>query len=76
MQQAQVDDLLTSLEKRVQDGILTLPVLPHVSSQVMQLVNDPDSDAATLTGIIQSDQSMAGHVMRISFSGNRSGYKS
>lgn len=66
MQQAQVDDLLTTLEQRIQDGNLTLPVLPQVSSQVMQLVNDPESDAAALTQIIQSDQSMAGHVMRIS----------
>lgn len=66
MQQAQVDDLLTILESRIQDGNLTLPVLPHVGSQVMQLVNDPESDAAALSQIIQSDQSMAGHVMRIS----------
>ena len=66
MQQAQVDDLLTTLEQRIQGGNLTLPVLPQVSSQVMQLVHDPDSDAAALTQIIQSDQSMAGHVMRIS----------
>ncbi len=65
-QQTQVDDLLTTLKKRVQDRNLTLPVLPQVASQVMQLVNDPDSDAAALTQIIQSDQSMAGHVMRIS----------
>lgn len=66
MQQAQVEDLLTLLEKRIQDRNLTLPVLPLISSQVMQLVNDPESDAASLTQIIQSDQSMAGHVMRIS----------
>ena len=44
---------------------IEVPMLPDVANQVLVLSNDPDSDAAQLAKLIQSDQSLAGHVMRI-----------
>ncbi len=53
------------LQKRIQQGNLELPLLPGVASDVLALVQDKDSDASGLAKLIQSDQALAGHVMRI-----------
>lgn len=53
------------LVKLVAEKKIDAPMLPEVASQVLGLSNDPDSDAAQLAKLIQSDQSLAGHVMRI-----------
>jgi len=53
------------LGKLVEDKRVDVPMLPEVASQVLSLSNDPDSDAAQLAKLIQSDQALAGHVMRI-----------
>ncbi len=47
------------------DDQIEVPMLPDVANQVLALSNDPDSDAAQLAKLIQGDQSLAGHVMRI-----------
>ena len=47
------------------DNKIEVPMLPDVANQVLALSNDPDSDAAQLAKLIQSDQALAGHVMRI-----------
>ena len=47
------------------DKKIEVPMLPDVANQVLALSNDPDSDAAQLAKLIQSDQALAGHVMRI-----------
>jgi HD-like signal output (HDOD) protein len=44
---------------------IDVPVLPETAHKVMVLTQDPDSDAAKLAAIIQSDPTMGGHVMRI-----------
>lgn len=44
---------------------IEVPMLPSVANQVLILSNDPESDAAQLAKLIQSDQALAGHVMRI-----------
>ena len=53
------------LGKLVAEKKIDAPMLPEVASQVLALSNDPDSDAAQLAKLIQSDQALAGHVMRI-----------
>lgn len=53
------------LQQRIAANSLALPMLPQVTAQVLSLVNDVDSDASALAKLIQSDQSLAGHVMRI-----------
>ena len=47
------------------DTKIEVPMLPDVANQVLALSNDPDSDAAQLAKLIQGDQALAGHVMRI-----------
>ena len=47
------------------DKKIEVPLLPDVANRVLALSNDPDSDAAQLAKLIQSDQALAGHVMRI-----------
>lgn len=42
-----------------------MPMLPDVASRVLAMSNDPDSDAAQLAKLIQGDQALSGHVMRI-----------
>ncbi|MEE8056586.1 MAG: HDOD domain-containing protein [Pseudomonadales bacterium] len=65
MDQATVESISSQLEQRIASKSLVLPMLPQVISQVLTLVNDVDSDAAALALLIQSDQALAGHVMRI-----------
>ncbi len=58
----QVADHLT---QQIEEHNIDVPMLPDVASKVLALSNDPDSDAAQLAKLIQSDQALAGHVMRI-----------
>lgn len=47
------------------DNKIEVPMLPDVAHQVLTLSNDPDSDASQLAKLIQGNQALAGHVMRI-----------
>lgn len=51
--------------QRINQGDIEVPMLPEVANKVMRLTNDPESDANDLAKLIQSDQTLAGHVMRI-----------
>lgn len=55
MGQAQIEDLSVRLQNRGRHGNLTLPVLPRVGGQVIQLVNGPDSDA-TVAELTHTEQ--------------------
>lgn len=50
---------------RAQDGLLELPVLPAVASEVLGLVDREDADARTLADLVQRDPSLAAHVLRV-----------
>ncbi|MGK0440492.1 MAG: HD-like signal output (HDOD) protein [Pseudohongiellaceae bacterium] len=65
MQQDIYDQLSRRLEQKIASKQLVLPMLPTVTTSVLSLVNDVDSDASALAKLIQSDQALAGHVMRI-----------
>ena len=54
-----------SLDERVASGTVQLPLLPRVATQVLSLVNDPNSDAAKFAALIHQDQALAAHVLRI-----------
>ena len=54
-----------ALEERIESGTVQLPLLPRVATQVLSLVNDPDSDAAKFAALIHQDQALAAHVLRI-----------
>lgn len=57
--------LAEHLETQLKEKNFDMPMLPDVASRVLALSNDPDSDAAQLAKLIQSDQALSGHVMRI-----------
>lgn len=58
-------EVASYLETLISDRNIDVPMLPDVASRVLALSNDPDSDAAQLAKLIQGDQALAGHVMRI-----------
>ena len=60
-----VKQVSANLEKRINTGKVDVPMLPETAHKVIILSQDSDSDAAQLAQLIQSDQSLAGHVMRI-----------
>ena len=57
--------LADKFQKRINDQNLTLPMLPSVTLEVLRLVDDESCNSAKLAKLIESDQSLAGHVMRL-----------
>ncbi|MGS2722946.1 HDOD domain-containing protein [Porticoccus sp. GXU_MW_L64] len=57
--------LAEALEDAIQQGNLELPMLPAVANQVIQLTMDPESSSEQLAELLQRDQALAGHAMRI-----------
>jgi len=58
----QVVALLVAQIERKEIGV---PMLPEVANKALTLTQAPDSTATVMANLIQSDQSLAGHVMRI-----------
>ena len=52
------------LADRIEDGRLTIPVLPAAAAEVIRLVNDPTSEVAALAARIRNDPALAAHVLR------------
>ncbi|WP_197466470.1 HDOD domain-containing protein, partial [Oleiphilus sp. HI0080] len=50
---------------RLSKGDIDVPLFPAIATEVMRLANSPESDAASLADLIQSDPNLAGHVMRV-----------
>ncbi|SMF60227.1 HD-like signal output (HDOD) domain, no enzymatic activity [Alteromonadaceae bacterium Bs31] len=60
-----VQALESALEEQIDNNHIDVPMLPEVAGKVVRLTQDSDSDAAQLSQLIQSDQTLAGHVMRV-----------
>lgn len=58
----ELEDLLN---QAIAEGFVEVPVLPEVANRAFMLANDKESDASQMAQLIQSDPSLAGHVMRI-----------
>lgn len=54
-----------ALQQQISDGTLDLPILPAVANQVIQLTSDPESTSKELADLLQRDQALASHAMRI-----------
>lgn len=54
-----------ALIERIGSGKIELPLLPSMATQILAMVNHPDSDAAKLASLIHRDQALAAHVLRI-----------
>ena len=65
----QPEQLQTELEEflnqSINEGFVEVPILPEVANKAFMLANDKNSDAHQMAQLIQSDPSLAGHVMRI-----------
>ncbi|MGB5324302.1 MAG: HDOD domain-containing protein [Pseudomonadales bacterium] len=59
------ESLEHQLRKSIEAGDVDLPVLPAVGARVLELTHSEDSSAQELAALIQSDQALAGHVMRM-----------
>jgi len=57
-----LDDLI---QQKIEHEELHVPVLPEIANKVLSLTQDPDSSAGELSQLIQGDQTLAAHVMRI-----------
>lgn len=57
--------VLLHLKKELQGDKIDVPMLPEVAGKVVRISQDPESDAAELSNLIQRDQTLAAHVMRI-----------
>lgn len=65
MTSASLISVSEKLEQLISKRTLDVPLLPEVAGKVVRLTQDPDSEAADLAKLIQSDQTLAGHVMRV-----------
>ena len=62
---SQAQLLAEPLEHLINRGGIEVPMLPEVANKALLLAQNSDSDASEMAQLIQSDQSLAGHVMRI-----------
>ncbi|OUR73607.1 hypothetical protein A9Q78_02735 [Methylophaga sp. 41_12_T18] len=62
---SQAQAIAELLEQLINDAAIEVPMLPEVANKALLLAQNPDSDATEMAKLIQSDQSLAGHVMRI-----------
>ena len=59
------DKIRALLAKTIKENKLDIPMLPETAGKVVQLTQDSESDASQLSSLIQSDQTLAAHVMRV-----------
>lgn len=57
--------LAYDIRSQLSSGNIEVPLLPEVASRAIALAQDPESDITDLAKLIQSDPSLAAHVMRI-----------
>ena len=60
-----VRQIEADIREDIAQGKLKLPVLPNVATEVLASTLDDTSDAVRLAGLIQQDQSLATHVLRV-----------
>lgn len=55
----------TKLKTIIDNKAIEIPILPEVAGKAVRLTQHEDSEALQLAKLIQSDQILAGHVMRV-----------
>lgn len=56
---------IVAIEADIREGRLELPLLPNVATEVVASSVDERSDAVRLAGLIQQDQTLATHVLKV-----------
>ena len=62
---ANSDSMDALLKQAIFEGFVEVPMLPEVASRAFTLAQDPEVSATEMADLIETDQSLAGHVMRI-----------
>ena len=62
---SRLQPLLAQIDAEIRSGELQLPLLPTVVGEVLAGTMDEDKDATGLAGLIQQDQALAAHIMRV-----------
>ncbi|MDX1474011.1 MAG: HDOD domain-containing protein, partial [Reinekea sp.] len=62
---SQLETVRATLTKRIAQNDVDIPLLPEVAQKVLGLTQDADSDASQLATVIQSDPTLAAHILRI-----------
>jgi HD-like signal output (HDOD) protein len=62
---AETKELEAALRLAIVEGFVEVPMLPEVASQALSLAQDPEVSASQMAALLEQDQSLAGHVMRI-----------
>ena len=57
--------LVPHLESLISSEQIEIPMLPSTAQKVLMMAQSADGDAAQMAKLIEGDQSLAGHVMRI-----------
>lgn len=60
-----VSAIIEAIEEKLGKSEIDVPMLPEVAGNVVSLTQDPDSGASDLAKLIQADQTLAAHVMRV-----------
>lgn len=60
-----IPPIARALGEMMKKGEIEVPLLPKVANRVVALTQSEDSNAAELASLIQSDQTLAGHVIRV-----------
>lgn len=53
------------LKRRIDSDQIDIPLLPEVANRVLQLTQDESSTAQQLADLVQADQTLAAHVIRV-----------
>lgn len=62
---AHIKQAIFLLQAQIIQGDVEVPVFPETARKVLNLIQDPDSDAKQLAKIIQTDPTLGGHVVQI-----------
>lgn len=57
--------ILAQLRADLENAELELPLLPATALRVFHIARDPDTDANTIAQLVQSDQKLAGEVLKV-----------
>ena len=61
----QITIIEQAVVKAIEERQIEIPLLPDVANRALLLAQNPESDASEMAKLIQGDQALAGHVMRI-----------
>jgi HD-like signal output (HDOD) protein len=61
----EANSLVTELQSLISTDQIEIPMLPSTAHKVLMMAQSSDGDAAQMATLIEGDQSLAAHVMRI-----------